>query len=648
MTKIMQPNAKRAMIVLASVLALGMVGCKAKEKSGATSTTAVETQQGVGGGALKHAIPKTEVDPNILLPLQVEALPMKGDANAIVTIIEFSGYQCGFCGRVQPTLAQVLETYPGEVRLGVVNLPLDFHANGLPSAKAVVAAMRQGKFWEMHEELFKNPTGLTMEYIRASAEKIGLDMARFEADMNSEETAAYIRKGIEDAGRLGVRGTPGFLINGVFLSGAQPFENFKAAIDKEIARAKQVAAEKSLSGEALYKELFNSATKPAEAPEAAKPAPPPAAEAARVFIDITGAPVLGDLSAPVTLIEFTDFECPFCARGNTTINQLLENNPGKVKIVFKHFPLDFHQNARLAHQAAEAAKLQGKFWEYYTLLFQDTKALGREHLIKYAEQVGLDMQKFLADLESPAVVAAVQADIDAGKRAGVQGTPHFFFNGLRLSGAQPLQAFQAALDKELLIVQEFLAKGVSSDKLYEEIAKSNIEPKIVVNTAGSPMRGAADAPVTLVLFTEFECPFSKRVTPTLEQLLKEYEGKINLVFKHLPLPFHANAQKAGEAAMAAHAQGKFWEMHDLMFANQQALSVDDLKKYAAQLGLDVERFAAELDSGAYAAIVAADMAAASGAGISGTPTFVINGKLFVGAQPIESFRAVINEALEKK
>jgi len=624
------------MIVLASVLALGMV---------AISTATVEARDGAGG-ALAHVIPKTKVDPNVLLPLQIEALPVKGSPNAIVTIVEFSDYECPFCSRVEPTIDQILQAYPKDVRVAFVNLPLDFYQTALPAAKAAVAAMRQGKFWEMHEALFENQKGLTMAYFKATAERLGLDMARFEADMNSEETANYIRKGKADADALGVRGTPSFLINGVLFVGSQPFNNFKVAIDKEIARAKQVTAKKkSLRGEALYKELFTSAVKSAAALEAPKPAAPAAAETTRVFVDIKGAPVLGDSSAPVTLIVFTDFECPFCARANATINTLLENNPGKVKIVFKHFPLAFHQNAKLAHQAAEAAKLQGKFWAYYALLFQDTKALSREHLTQYAKQAGLNMRKFLANLESSAVVAAVEADIAAGSRAGVQGTPHFLLNGLPISGAQPLAVFQAALDKELILAQEFLDKGVPLGKLHEEIAKSNIKPKIVVDIKGSPMRGSADAPVTLVLFTDFECPFCTRVVPTLEQLLEEYDGKINLVFKHLPLPFHANAQKAGEAAMAAHAQGKFWEMHDLMFENQQALSVDDLKRYAAQLGLNVTRFSAELDSGAYAAAVAADMAAASVAGVSGTPTFIINGKLFVGAQPIESFRAVIDEAL---
>ena len=184
--------------------------------------------------------------------------------------------------------------------------------------------------------------------------------------------------------------------------------------------------------------------------------------------------------------------------------------------------------------------------------------------------------------------------------------------------------------------------------LYEKVIKDDPKPvpaPIVVNTAGSPTRGAANAPVTIVQFSEFQCPFCSRVEPTLDQLLKDYDGKIKIVFKQMPLAFHNNAQKAAEASLFAHENGKFWELHAKMFANQSALSIEDLKKYATEVGLDAAALEAALNSNKYAAAVKADTEDASKAGISGTPSFLINGKLVVGALPIDAFKKEIDAAL---
>ena len=119
-------------------------------------------------------------------------------------------------------------------------------------------------------------------------------------------------------------------------------------------------------------------------------------------------------------------------------------------------------------------------------------------------------------------------------------------------------------------------------------------------------------------------------------------------FKHLPLSFHANAHLAAEASMAANEQGKFWEMHDKMFANQQALDRPSLERYAQEIGLDVGKFKAALDSNKYDAYIAADSAEGMRVGANGTPTFFINGRQVVGAQPIDAFKAVIDDELKKK
>src|SRR5579871_379368 len=144
--------------------------------------------------------------------------------------------------------------------------------------------------------------------------------------------------------------------------------------------------------------------------------------------------------------------------------------------------------------------------------------------------------------------------------------------------------------------------------------------------ADGPARGPATAKVTIVEFSDFQCPFCSRVNPTLEKIRATYGDAVRIVFRHNPLPFHPNAQPAAEAAVAAADQGKFWEMHDKLFANQQNLTRPDFEKYAGEIGLDVGKFKAALDSGAGKKKVQDDLAAGQKIGVQGTPNFYIDGR----------------------
>ncbi|MCI0569407.1 MAG: DsbA family protein [Myxococcaceae bacterium] len=166
--------------------------------------------------------------------------------------------------------------------------------------------------------------------------------------------------------------------------------------------------------------------------------------------------------------------------------------------------------------------------------------------------------------------------------------------------------------------------------------------------ATGPSKGPENAPVTIVEFSDFQCPFCSRVIKTLDDVVKEYDGKVRLVFRHFPLDFHKQAPKAAEAAMCAADQNKFWEYHDALFANQQALEPEKLKEYAKQVGLDPAKFDACLDSGEKAAQVQKDMEAGKAAGVSGTPAFFINGRPLSGALPPEEFKRVIDAELQAK
>jgi protein-disulfide isomerase len=167
--------------------------------------------------------------------------------------------------------------------------------------------------------------------------------------------------------------------------------------------------------------------------------------------------------------------------------------------------------------------------------------------------------------------------------------------------------------------------------------------------ADDPARGGpSDAPVILIEYTDFHCPFCGRVQPTLEQIRQRYGDSVRHVFKQLPLPMHPQARLSAGASLCANAQGKFWEMHDWLFANKDRVARDALVAEATALGLDVEAFAACLDNDTFSARIDQDISEARSFGITGTPGFLINGIAVRGAMPLEEFTRTIDSELRRK
>ncbi len=190
------------------------------------------------------------------------------------------------------------------------------------------------------------------------------------------------------------------------------------------------------------------------------------------------------------------------------------------------------------------------------------------------------------------------------------------------------------------------------DKLKAEAKVENLlppyRPARVDVAATGPAKGPEKAPVTIVEFSDFQCPFCGKAESTVTQVLTEYKDKVRIVFRDFPLPFHPQAQKAAEAGQCASDQGKFWEMHGKLFANQNSLELPALKGYAKDLGLDQGKFDKCLDSGEKAKVVEASRKAGEEAGVSGTPAFFVNGMMISGAQPFENFKSLIDAELTQK
>lgn len=204
------------------------------------------------------------------------------------------------------------------------------------------------------------------------------------------------------------------------------------------------------------------------------------------------------------------------------------------------------------------------------------------------------------------------------------------------------------MEQKKVAVEKWLAEQVNKSKV-EVYIKKPARPVFDVNTANAPTKGNGDAKVTIVEYSDFQCPFCSKASKTIADLEKKYGSKIRIVFKNYPLPFHSQAKLAAEAALCANDQDKklFWKMHDSMFADQTKLDRDNLIKTAKAAGVKEDAFVKCLDGHTNLAKIDADMKEGQDLAIKSTPTFYINGKLLSGALPIETFSEVIDEELEK-
>ncbi len=569
----------------------------------------------------------------------------KGSADAAVTIVEYSDYQCPFCSRwVDETYPVILQEYidTGKVRLEFRDFPLEsLHPNAMAAAVAARCAGEQGDYWGMHDRLFGNQSQWSgvadpSEIFSGYAGEMGLDTAAFAACLTSGQFDEAIAQDLQAGQAAGITGTPSFLINGNLVVGAQPASVFQQALDTLLA------------GGTL--------TDPNAAAQEPQQAPEP------VDIPIAGAPLKGDPNAPMTIVTYSDYQCPFCSRFvDQTLPTLLQEyiDSGQAKLVFKDFPLEsIHPNAQKAAEAARCVReLAGggddSYWAMHDALFANQAEWSDSRsattlFAGYASEIGVDAAAFNECLTSDRFAEAVQADLVEGLNFGVQGTPTFFIDGQPFVGAQPIQNFRQAI----AMVQEGLSIAPPPQPTPAP------EPTPVPLTEDIPLDDAAgikgdpNAPVVIVEYSDYQCPFCLRhfseVLPKLQPYIDD--GTVLYVFKDFPLTsIHPQAPKAAEAARCAGDQEAYWAMHDLLFQNQQqwsgqATSVDIFKGFAGQLKLNQATFDQCLDSGQHAAVVEANLQEGLGYGVRGTPAFFINRTLLPGAYPIEAFQQLIQEA----
>jgi protein-disulfide isomerase len=576
--------------------------------------------------------------------------PVLGPADALVKIIEISDFQCPYCARgALEVMPEVVGMFPGKVSVEFWHNPLDFHEFAEPAARAATAAHLQGKFEPMHDALFRNRKSLTPDRIVALAAEVGLDVERFKWDMADPRVARFVAADKAAVAAIGLSGTPMFLVNGRVVQGAQPPENFRTLIEEELKKAEEALAggtDRTRLAEALatqngadakYIQFFVRGESALPAPVEEKKKKPAAAEADpsvvwRVLVDPAD-PAIGSPSAPATVVVFSDFQCPYSGKGTALLKRILEDQSGSVRVVFKNFPLPFHKEAFAASHVAMSAAARGKFWEFHDLLFANQKDLSRDALLGYVAELGLPKDEIAAELDAGKFKDLVQRHMSEGESVGVKGTPNFFINGRVIKGAKSYDEVRPLLEQEIARGKELLAKGVTTP--YEELTRDGkvFEPfesrvsRFDMNGAGMLGDGKE---VELVLFSDFQCPYCRTFAEPVKEVAKHYGPRARLVFMQFPLGFHKQAHLAAQASLAAAIQGKFWEMHDLLFENNKALERADLEKYAEKIGLNMARFRKDLDEGTWKGEVDRQMAAGKKAGVRGTPSLFVNGRQYVG------------------
>ncbi|MEJ7729450.1 MAG: thioredoxin domain-containing protein [Polyangiaceae bacterium] len=657
---------KRLLVVLVTALLAACAGAPPPEPGAAGGRGAPTVEVGgqtPGAAVVSDAAIAGDVAPGTQVPVR-PGEPSWGDPTALVTLVVWGDYQDPFSTRLMTTLPTLRERL-GPTRLRIVwkHNPLPFHKDAHAAHVAAESVLRlggQAAFWRFHDLCFANQKTLDRDHFVDWAEAAGVDADRFEAAFDSQRFARKVDEDVAEGQAIGVIGAPVSRINGVALTGAQPLEKFLSIIDEQT----QLAEARLRAGtprHRLYAELSDENQRKGAAPTpSAASTPAPEDDERTVFrLPVGKSPVRGPATALVTIVMFTDLECPFCVKVMTTLDELLVKYEGKLRLVYKHNALPFHPEAeREAAVAMEARAQHGDagFWKAVGVLFARTGEITAADYAAFGSALKVDAARLRGAVDKKRYQAAFEDDQLLADDVKATGTPHFFINGRRLVGAQPRDKFEKLIDEELAKASKLVAAGTQPAAVYDAIMKTaNPGPplprvKVPAPTAAQPSRGAKNARVVIQMFSDLQCPFCAKVEPTLDDLLREFPGQVRIVFRHLPLPFHTHAAAAAEAAEEAFRQKGdkgFWAMADLIFEDQSAsaLSRAGLADKARKLKLDVAAFDAALDTGRHRPKLEADRKVAAEAGFSGTPGFAIGDYFLGGAQPLANFRRLVRKAL---
>lgn len=638
---------------------------------GATQPRSPDLVIGKGGDAGAEtpppAAPQSEEDAAV--PIMSNDAS-RGPRLAAVTMVVFSDFQCPFCSRVVPTVDRLAETYGSDLRIVFKNNPLPFHQHARIAAEigqGVLDTVGNEAFWRYHNLAFERQKDMEPATLLQWAVQVGADERSIKEGVDSRRWAGKIDLDVSTAHAHGANGTPTFFIDGIEIVGARPYEDFKEIVEEELTKSRALAKE-GVPRDQIYTRLASTNFKGTHERQEAERRKHEEEERTRLAkeaadakivhkIPATKAPMRGNPTAQVTIIEFADYQCPFCKKSEQVMEQIKTTYGDKVRFVWRDMPLSFHPQAEPAAELARyayATKGEAGFWSVHDALFNAAPNLAEQDLETVAAATKLDVKAAMAAVKAKTYAAQIENDSIMADDFNVAGTPNFFVNGRHVKGAQSFDTFKPIIEEELARAEELLKKGTAKTALYDALIKDGVTPPeppkkaVAAIPANAPYRGTANAKVVIQEFADFQCPFCARVKPTIDELLKAYPGKIKVVWRDDPLPFHADAPLAAEAAREAYAQKGnegFTKFTDLMWAHQADIKRADLESYAQQAGLDLAKFQAALDKHTHKATVDAEQKAASDAELGGTPAFFIGPYFISGAKELPKFKKLVNLAL---
>jgi protein-disulfide isomerase len=368
------------------------------------------------------------------------------------------------------------------------------------------------------------------------------------------------------------------------------------------------------------------------------------------------APTRGPANALVTVELFCNFAHVQCPTIERRLRELADHHPGELRVVYRQVVLPFKDSVALAEAALEA-HAQGRFDAFADLASGSPTPVRGRDLDGLAARAGLEVDALHAALADHRHAAALERDGLRRERLSA-GNLALLWNGESL----PVDTSSVAFERDFAHAAEraraLLDQGVAPARVFPLLdaaaahararaAAATLDargPRVRVSEGGAPARGPADAAVTILVWSDFECPFCRRQADLLSRLRAVYPDDVRVVWRHLPEAYRPTARTAAELAACAGLQGRFWELYDAFFAPGR-LFASDLEKLAEKIGLDRARLAADRASGRCAARVDTDAADARAAGVDAAPTLFVNGLRLTGAQGLGSLRQVVDAEL---
>jgi protein-disulfide isomerase len=401
-------------------------------------------------------------DATAALPID-KNVPAWGPADAPVTLLVFGDFECPHTRREYAALTALKSMFGDQLRLAWRNRPEPSHAHAEVAAEVAAAVNRElgaRAFWKFAAAALTSG---------APATPAELDRWAVSAGATPGETGAWLRKpgamtpvnvDLDLANRFDVRGTPTMFINGTRINGYQPYSALRALVDRELTAARAARAAGIAAGAVYATRVEHNLLELGGEPQA------------RRCPTLTGAPARGAADALVTIVEFGDFQCPYCRRAEPALDDLMKRYPRALRVVWKSFPLPSHPRARAAARFALEARARGgatEFWRVHDLLLRANASLDDAALEHVAASAGLDARALLAAARRPVHSARIDADVEEGKRLGVDGTPTFFVNGRVLVGAQSEARFESVVREEIERAHRLLEAGTPPSDVYRSL-----------------------------------------------------------------------------------------------------------------------------------------------------------------------------------